>query len=94
MKTLELVGIKSKNSLEIYVNLDDAVVTKDYYDYQDYNLTVFSGTGVVESFLVDDTVYEVREGQLFELIFSPCGTRADEHITLSMLVDVSMMNNL
>ena len=93
MKKLELVGIKSKNTLEVYVNLDDAVIIQDYYDYKDYNLTVFSDTGVVESFLVDDTNYEVRDGRLFEIIFSPCGPRAEELITLSMLIDYSLFNN-
>ena len=93
IKTVELVGLKTSNSLELYVSLDTAVVTEDYYDYEDYNLTVFSGTGVVESFLVDDTTYEVRNGQLVELIFSPCGTVTEEHITLSMLIDYSLFNN-
>lgn len=93
MEKLELVGVKTSNSLELYVSLDTAVVTEDYYDYKDYNLTVFSDTGVVESFLVDDTNYEVRNGKLFEIIFSPCGPRAEELITLSMLIDYSLFNN-
>lgn len=93
MEKLELVGVKTSNTLELYVSLDTAVVTEDYYDYEDYNLTVFSDTGVVESFLVDDTNYEVRNGKLFEIIFSPCGPRAEELITLSMLIDYSLFNN-
>lgn len=92
-KTVELVGLKTSNSLELYVSLDTAVVTEDYYDYEDYNLVVFTGEGVVESFLVDDTNYEVRNGKLFEIIFNPCGTVAEEHITLSMLIDYSLFNN-
>lgn len=93
MEKLELVGVKTSDTLELYVSLDTAVVTEDYYDYEDYNLVVFSDEGVIESFLVDDTTYEVREGQLVEIIFSPCGTIAEEHITLSMLIDYSLFNN-
>lgn len=93
MKTVELVGVKTQDTLELYVSLDMAVVTEDYYDYEDYNLVVFSDEGVIESFLVDDTNYEVRNGKLFEIIFSPCGPRAEELITLSMLIDYSLFNN-
>lgn len=93
MEKLELVGVKTSNTLEIYVSLDMAVVTEDYYDYEDYNLVVFSDEGVIESFLFDDTNYEVRNGKLFEIIFSPCGPRAEELITLSMLIDYSLFNN-
>lgn len=93
MEKLELVGVKTQDTLELYVSLDMAVVTEDYYDYEDYNLVVFSDEGVIESFLVDDTNYEVRNGKLFEIIFSPCGPRAEELITLSMLIDYSLFNN-